>query len=929
MEYQSGSRVFDDWIVVRRIGAGAGGVVYEIQKTGHDVTLTSALKVITVPQDPGAAAALRGDGMDERSVTAYFQDVVDGLIEEIKIMVSMKGFPYVVSCEDYKVVKTSEQAQWDVMIRMELLTPLQTYMQEHALTESDVHRMAVQLTKALALFESKGIVHRDIKPGNIFVNAFGDFKVGDFGIARACDRTVGELSKKGTENYMAPEVYHGRGYDATVDIYSLGLVLYKALNGNRLPFYPPRAYTAADQQQALADRLAGEKPLPAPSMAGGPLGAVVLKMCAFRPEERYQTAEELLRALEGVRPSDAVVLPRAEAAAEDAGERTSSGGDDVTMPAVPEATAPAVKAVTPPPAAGKTPAPLAPKPQPEKKAPAKADYMSDAAWDGGKKAGDPKKTRFKKLIWLAAVLAGLAAVVVLVFLSKKYTLTVNGGSGSGEYKAGTQVTVTAEEQRGSSFAAWEAEGLELTDQQRTADTVTVAMPRGAASLTATYSRDTYAVTVNGGSGSGAYELDAVVSVEADTPETGYAFSGWQINAGSPSLSDRTAPRTSFTMGQEQVELTAVYEPLAYTLTVSGASGGGDYLYGDEVTLEAEAVEANTFTGWTVVRGDPGLTGEQLAEGKITFTMPAEDVELEAVYALNRHTVTVAGGTGSGTFSVGDTVEITADAPAEGMAFAGWDTGKNGVYLQDSAALTTTFTMPDQDVTVTAGYEPVAYTVTVNNGTGSDTYHMGDMVTISADPMREGMVFSNWTVDKGTLTLSDMTVLNISFTMPAEDVTVTAHYMIQKYTLTVVNGRGSGMYSPGTEVEVTADAANAQGMAFAGWTVAAGSPDMTNVDLTQPAIRFVMPEGNVSIAASYAAPSAVASGYALTVNGGTGGGTFAAGEQVSVTHDAPQPGMAFAYWFVSGVTEKLDLTADTLSFAMPANDVNVTAVFSQQ
>ena len=84
--------------------------------------------------------------------------------------------------------------------------------------------------------QCQNIIHRDIKPENIFVSRFGEFKLGDFGIARELERTMSGLSKKGTYSYMAPEMYKGEAYDSRVDIYSLGIVLYKLRNHNRLPF---------------------------------------------------------------------------------------------------------------------------------------------------------------------------------------------------------------------------------------------------------------------------------------------------------------------------------------------------------------------------------------------------------------------------------------------------------------------------------------------------------------------------------------------------------------------------------------------------------------------------------------------------------------------------------------------------------------------
>lgn len=273
MDYKVGTQVFNDWKIVREIGSGASGTVWELEKVDHEIATSSALKVVRVPQDPSLEKMLYNDGMDGISVTKFFQGVVDDLTDEIKIMNDMKGFPYIVNCEDYSVIKYPDELKWDILIRMELLTPIQAYIQSNALSEADVLKMSRELLQTLRLFESKGIIHRDIKPDNIFIDKFGNCKIGDFGIARICDKASANLSKKGTENYMAPEVFHGKEYDHTVDIYSLGLVLYKLLNNNRLPFYPENgAYSDWDMQQALIDRLSGRKELPLPNSASPEFG---------------------------------------------------------------------------------------------------------------------------------------------------------------------------------------------------------------------------------------------------------------------------------------------------------------------------------------------------------------------------------------------------------------------------------------------------------------------------------------------------------------------------------------------------------------------------------------------------------------------------------------------------------------------------------
>lgn len=954
MEYQIGSLVFDEWKIIRRIGNGASGVVYEIQKAEHNITLTSALKVMRVPRDASLIASLQNDGLDNQSVTSYLQDVVEELIEEIKIMVSMKGFPYIVSCEDYKVIPHPQKMQWDVLIRMELLTPLQAYQQEQGMAEADVYRLGIQMAKALMLLEKRNIIHRDIKPENIFVNSFGDFKVGDFGIARVYDKVCDNLSKKGTENYMAPEIYCGGDYDNRVDIYSLGLVMYRGLNKNRLPFYPlDVSYKEADRQQALADRLNGQKEMLFPALASPEMGRIILKMCAYYPEDRYQSAQELLQDLEAVnisdkaeilqiRANDCIQMEKAPQDADNSeltdaifsgrsksvscdkkGTHTLSKGKNNIESVQPEEGYKREKFKN-----EENNVPFRNSKSSERK------QMEREKEQQENKGSVPKKENGRKLfIQIAAVAAILLAIVIPLRLSQKYVLTVNGGSGSGSYKSGTSVTVRAQEVKGSSFQGWEAAGLELSEAERSCEEITICMPRKKVSLTAIYEEEKYKVTVNQGSGSGTYKLNDTVWIEADEPKEGYVFDTWEVNSGSPELSDPSAQKTLFKMKEEQVTLTAAYRLLEYELVVDGASGSGVYAYGDKITLEADSIENSSFEKWIVESATLAFTEEELTTARLSFTMPAEEIRISAEYSLNEHVVTVNGGSGSGTYTVGDRVTITADEAAEGSQFISWKVKEGDIGLKDETEEEVSFTMPDDVVEITAQYDLIEYVLAVNNGNGSGAYHLGDKVTISADPMREGMIFSHWTVDKGKLTLADMSVQNISFTMPAEELTLTAHYMIQKYTVKVTNGKGSGMYSAGDEVEIAADLQDTNDNVFDFWSVTSGELDFEElgIDKTKDVIQFKMPEQNIVLQANYTAQKKESSGsYALTVNGGSGSGTYAAGDTVQIMHDEAPTGMIFAYWLLNQEdTDASTYKTDSLTLTMPAKDVTVTAVFEER
>lgn len=300
--YKKYEPLFGSWRIVREIGAGSFGKVFEIERRDFGYTNRAALKAVTIPQSSAEVESVMDDGMDAESVTSYFKGFVDELLEEFRIMSRLKGESNIVSCEDYTVIEHTDGIGWDILMRMELLTPLLKYTKSKPLDIAGTVNLGIDICRALELCRKQNIIHRDIKPENIFVSDSGKFKLGDFGIARTVEKTSGGLSKKGTYTYMAPEVYRGEDYGASVDIYSLGIVLYRYANGNRAPFLPPapEPITHSDRAAALERRIKGEK-LPRPVNADDALADIILKACAYNASDRYASAAEMRKDLETLR----------------------------------------------------------------------------------------------------------------------------------------------------------------------------------------------------------------------------------------------------------------------------------------------------------------------------------------------------------------------------------------------------------------------------------------------------------------------------------------------------------------------------------------------------------------------------------------------------------------------------------------------------
>ena len=296
--YKKYEPIFGKWHIVRELGEGGFGKVFEIERRDFGGTYKAALKAITIPQSQSEVKDILASGMDEQSATSYFRGFVEEMIAEFVLMSKLKGHSNIVSYEDHDVIQHAEGIGWDIFIRMELLTPLLDYTRKSDLSRSDVIKLGIDICKALEVCRKNNIIHRDIKPQNIFISDLGDFKLGDFGIARTVEKTMGGLSKKGTYHYMAPEVFKSEPYGASVDIYSLGIVLYRFMNNNRLPFFPPfpSPIKFSDSDAALARRMKGET-IPAPANADEALSRVILKACAYSPKDRYLSPSDMRRDL--------------------------------------------------------------------------------------------------------------------------------------------------------------------------------------------------------------------------------------------------------------------------------------------------------------------------------------------------------------------------------------------------------------------------------------------------------------------------------------------------------------------------------------------------------------------------------------------------------------------------------------------------------
>ncbi|TJY70049.1 PASTA domain-containing protein [Arthrobacter sp. CAU 1506] len=169
---------------------------------------------------------------------------------------------------------------------------------ERVLSPDRTLSIITQTAKALAVAHAQGLVHRDVKPGNLLITPEGRVKITDFGIARLADQVpltaTGQVM--GTAQYLAPEQATGQTATGQSDIYSLGVIGYECLSGSR-PF-------SGESQIAIALAQVNDTPPPLPESLPRPIRALLMSMLAKDPADRPATAEKLAEAADAIRAGD-------------------------------------------------------------------------------------------------------------------------------------------------------------------------------------------------------------------------------------------------------------------------------------------------------------------------------------------------------------------------------------------------------------------------------------------------------------------------------------------------------------------------------------------------------------------------------------------------------------------------------------------------
>lgn len=420
-----------------------------------------------------------------------------------------------------------------------------------------------------------------------------------------------------------------------------------------------------------------------------------------------------------------------------------------------------------------------------------------------------------------------------------YKLTIENGSGSGNYEANTVVTIRANPpNEGEVFSTWSGDHLENIGNA-TASTTTYTMPHQDITLTANYTGTTsHTLTVITYTGTNTYNLSmgAVQYIEADPAPQGKVFHHWEVE---PSNYDdnfyEPASSTNFTMPNENVTLTAVYITKGEKqLVVRNGEGSGWYEYDTYASISSNKPIGAVFTNWT---GDTQYLTRDVTQEYNSVKIPDVNVITVTAHwtippATNIKVTVVNGvisstGLSEGTFTEGDRLTITANDAAEGKTLYYWLVEGAG-SISDSGSANAVFTVGNEVATITAVYRDLEYhdlTVTTHSGTTIRTLEKYEYFSVDANPYPDDYTFDKWTGDTNSFN-STFNKARFQTDQPVtgtymgdSDRTITAEYRpINPHTLTVKQLSGDVTYTQAefTTIKVTAEDAPT-GMRFTGWS----------------------------------------------------------------------------------------------------------------
>lgn len=293
--------LFKNYNIEKYLGSGSSSDVYLIKST--ETNELNAVKVITIPDYQTSKIKIFNK---TELLSSYYKNLLNNTLDNINYYKSIcENCNYFLNYSDIETFENTKSFGYNVFVKMEYAKTLREHIDQTSdIMIKDVIKIGIDLLSAVEFLESREIVFKYINESCIFISKDGYIKIGSTSFLNENFDSTDSISKTQDEEnfYLAPEAFwNNANFDSTVDIYSIGVLLYKILNYDRFPYLPkhPKPIEQDSLDIAFEKKLHGEK-LKLPSRAQNQLGEICVKACSFNSSERYKNASEMKKQLESL-----------------------------------------------------------------------------------------------------------------------------------------------------------------------------------------------------------------------------------------------------------------------------------------------------------------------------------------------------------------------------------------------------------------------------------------------------------------------------------------------------------------------------------------------------------------------------------------------------------------------------------------------------
>lgn len=286
------SPLLDDFALGGSMSYHSGVNCYPAMRENSDERYI--VKTISIPasQTQLEALLLTGAYPNAEAARIYFHELAQGVVKEVEVLNKLSTQRGFLPFQGYQVDPMPKGVGYDVFLLSHYRQSLERFLKRSPMTHLSAVNMGIDLCAALAVCRENGYLYVDLKPANIFLSGLQEYHIGDLGFISLDSLKYASLPDRCRSWWTPPEVTDAYAQlNTTMDTYALGLVLYQVYNNGKLPF------DTDESRKAFMDRLANGDAMPSPMFADYEMEQIISKACAYDPAERWNSPEEMGRAL--------------------------------------------------------------------------------------------------------------------------------------------------------------------------------------------------------------------------------------------------------------------------------------------------------------------------------------------------------------------------------------------------------------------------------------------------------------------------------------------------------------------------------------------------------------------------------------------------------------------------------------------------------